>query len=167
MPSDLASLHRAADSEVTISNKIRALAKIGASRREIADFVGRSYQQVRQVLVEDERRRGAGRSGRPPGQPDHPPVQPSQDRAEPPPFGGAFRANVDANGRLILPEAALSALGLSGHSVVIGRIEEGEVTLIGAERAMRRAQALVRSLVPESASLADQLVADRRLERDG
>lgn len=40
----------------SISNRIRALAAAGHSRAEIARMVDRSYQQVRQVLVDDEGR---------------------------------------------------------------------------------------------------------------
>src|ERR1700744_4244719 len=43
-------------SHSTVSGRIRALADAGYSRSDIAKLVDRSYQQVRNVLVEHERR---------------------------------------------------------------------------------------------------------------
>ncbi|MBX9795632.1 hypothetical protein [Sphingomonas sp.] len=51
--------------KLTISDKIRALHQAGASRAEIARFLERRYQHVRNVLIEDERRAGGRASDGP------------------------------------------------------------------------------------------------------
>lgn len=43
-----------------ISDKIRALHRAGVARSEIATFLGRRYQQVRNVIKDDERRAAKG-----------------------------------------------------------------------------------------------------------
>src|ERR1051325_8620228 len=47
----------------TKADKIRALAKAGYKRQQIADFLGIRYQHVRNVLVDDERRAKHNPSG--------------------------------------------------------------------------------------------------------
>jgi bifunctional DNA-binding transcriptional regulator/antitoxin component of YhaV-PrlF toxin-antitoxin module len=56
------------------------------------------------------------------------------------------------------------ALGLKDGDVLFARLEAGEIKLLTPEAAMRRAQAIVRSFVPEGVSLVDELIADRRRE---
>lgn len=161
---DRAQLQAVAAGETTISNKVRALARHGASRREIADLLGRSYQQVRQVLVEDERRQGLRRF--PPGpelEPGSTPIVQAQASVQ---LEGIFRMLLDAEGRLKVPDEVAAAVGVRPGGVVIGRMQDGELVLSGPGTAMRKAQELVRSLIPQDVSLADELVADRRREPD-
>lgn len=150
------------EGKVTISDKIRALAAVGASRSEIADFLGRSYQHVRQVLVEDERRRGARPRSVLPGKAKSEPPRPAEQPEGA--SGSPFRLTVDCDGRLLLPAQALGQIGIRPGEVAVGRLQDGELIVSSAESAMHRARALVRSIVPPGVSLADELLADRRSE---
>jgi bifunctional DNA-binding transcriptional regulator/antitoxin component of YhaV-PrlF toxin-antitoxin module len=165
-------MQAAIEGKVTVSDKIRALAGAGASRSEIADFLGRSYQHVRQVLVNDERRRGASAavkrgpavpSGRESG-------REAQDRAgtssSAPSSEPVFRITIDSDGRLAIPASVAEALELGPGRFAVGRIEDGEFVIAGATRSMRRAQEIVRALVPPGVSLADELIAERRKLND-
>lgn len=53
-------MERIASNHVTISDKIRALNGAGYSRADIAKHLGRRYQQVRNVLKQDEIRAAVG-----------------------------------------------------------------------------------------------------------
>ena len=147
---------------LTVSDKIRKLAAAGYSRRQIADLIDRSYQQVRQVLVEDERRarrQGAALQG----------VAEGPSAAIAPPFedGGIYRLAFGANGEIVLPEAVEKALGLYRGGVVIAELGGDSLKILSSSAALERAQAVVRSLnLPKGLSLADELIADRRREAE-
>lgn len=67
-------------------------------------------------------------------------------------------------GKLVIPAAMRRALGItSGDTVLVG-IEDGELRIRSLEKAIERAQAIVRRRVPADVSLADELIADRRAE---
>lgn len=149
-------------SNLSVSDKIRRLSAAGYSRRQIADLVARSYQQVRQVLVEDERRAGrrmAAHSG-----PDL--ARPAGGVAEAPvTFGGIYRLDVEDGGVVRLPPAVLAALQVSTGSVLISELGEDRLTLLSTGAAWRKVQDLVASLdlAPERL-LSDELIAERRQE---
>ena len=146
----------------TTSGKIRALAGHGLSRRQIADYLGKSYQHVRQVLVDSERRRTGGA------------VRASSTPATHNDLGfamlakgeAAFRVTSDADGRLMIPPEAAKALGLEAGKSAIGRIQHGELVIMSAEQAMRKAQEIVRAFIPANVSLVDELIAERRQLND-
>lgn len=146
----------------TVSDRIRALAGTGASRSEIADFLGKRYQHVRQVLVEDERRRGARSPSKATAVETTPDVSRRTDAGQS--VGGPFRLFVDPDGRVTLPAEVVRELGVTAGGVAVGRMQDGELMIQSAEAAMRKARALVRSIVPPDVSLAEQLLAGRRRE---
>jgi bifunctional DNA-binding transcriptional regulator/antitoxin component of YhaV-PrlF toxin-antitoxin module len=67
-------------------------------------------------------------------------------------------------GRVVIPARFRNALGLKEHEVLFAHIENGEIHLLTATAAMRRAQAIVRQFVPESVGLVDELINERRRE---
>lgn len=145
----------------TISDKIRQLHARGYSRRQIADLIGRSYQQVRQVLVEDERR--AARR----------PAPAAPDRARPPGLaeadtafiGGLYRLEVEADGVLRLPPALRQALDARAGSILVGQLEDDRLVILSSRAAARRAQSLVLSLnLDPDRRLSEELIEDRRRE---
>lgn len=153
---------------LTVSDKIRRLAAAGYSRRQIADLIDRSYQQVRQVLVEDERRakrRGEARSGISEG--------PSPAFSPPASETGIYRLDIGPNGEIVLPEVVERALGLHRGGVAIAEFDGVIFSIMSSSAALKRAQDFVRSLnIPKGVSLADELIADRhreaeREDRDG
>jgi AbrB family looped-hinge helix DNA binding protein len=69
-------------------------------------------------------------------------------------------------GKLVIPAAMRRALGIaSGDTVMVG-IEDGELRIRSLAKAVERAQAIVGRRVPRAASLADELIADRRSEAE-
>jgi len=63
---------------------------------------------------------------------------------------------------VVIPAAFRDALGLKANEVLFARVENGEIHLLTATAAMRRAQAIVRQFVPEGVSLVDELIEERR-----
>ena len=70
-----ASVGRVLASDATKADKIRRLDELGMSRADIARAIGVRYQYVRNVLVDDERRRTALAKERASGQPRAAPAQ--------------------------------------------------------------------------------------------
>ena len=116
----------------TTSDRIRALAAAGAPRAEIARFLGKRYQHVRNVLVDDAQRSGGYQLGR---------ADLSGVREEPARFDrsdeaafverrgrGAFWLRVRPDGSIYLPdevvEAARRAARQSGFRAPQGRRAE-------------------------------------------
>jgi bifunctional DNA-binding transcriptional regulator/antitoxin component of YhaV-PrlF toxin-antitoxin module len=128
------------DSDLAISDKIRRLSAAGLGRSQIAKHVDRSYQQVRQVLVEDERRAQQRQLPSPPAA-ARPPVG---ERASN--FAGIARLEVGAGGALQLPPELRSVLGAREGVVLIAEVGEDRVTILSARAAMAKIEALVSSL---------------------
>jgi bifunctional DNA-binding transcriptional regulator/antitoxin component of YhaV-PrlF toxin-antitoxin module len=149
----------------TIAGKIRALGDAGYAPADIARFLGRSYQQVRQVLVDERARRerqGAGAAGTGESVVANPPSR----RGPASMTSASFRMVVGPDGQLTIPAAVLHRMGAKAGDVVMGRFQGDEFVLLDGRTAMRRAQELVRSFVPEGVSLVDELIAERRREAE-
>jgi AbrB family looped-hinge helix DNA binding protein len=140
----------------TVSDRIRALDRAGYRRADIARFLGKRYQQVRNVLVADQQ---VGRSTTTSASKNRP-NSPSDQRVR----SGSEKVRVGPNGQVEIPARFREALGLKDRDVLFARLEDGEIHLLTPKAAMRRAQAMVREFVPEGVSLVDELFADRRRE---
>lgn len=157
MQSSRAEMQRASAGLKTKSDRIRALAKVGYSRQQIADFLGLSYQHVHSVLAYAERKRNprAAEMAEP-----RPPWH-----SEPPSVPGKIRVAPD--GSAVIPAAVLFAAGFrAGDSVVARVLGEGDVRLLSSRAAMHLAQKLVRQFVPENVSLVDELIKERHREAE-
>jgi AbrB family looped-hinge helix DNA binding protein len=73
-------------------------------------------------------------------------------------------SQVDKNGRIVLPSECRKELGVKPGDRVIILIEDGKVRLLSVKQAIKEAQEIVRSFVPEGVSLADELIRERREE---
>lgn len=138
------------------SAKIRALHGAGFPRSEIAKFLKLRYQHVRNVLVAAEARETkVAEAAQSPGEDATKPLKldPTKVRMGP-------------DGRVVVPAAFREALRLKEGDALIALVENGEVHLLTGEAAMRRAQAFVRTFVPEGVSLVDELLGDRRRETE-
>jgi len=149
-------------SNLSVSDKIRRLAAAGLSRSQIAALVDRSYQQVRQVLVEDERRAGRRASTPPPlGE------QPSAAGVAegPAAFGGIYRLVLEEGGVIRLPPEIQATLQVSPGSVLIAELAEDRLTLLSTRAAWRKVQDLVASMNLAPGRLgSEELIAERRRE---
>ena len=70
-------------------------------------------------------------------------------------------------GRVVIPAQYRKALGIRPGDELILVLEEGEVRLLTLERAIKRAQDLVRSYIPEGRILTKELLQERREEAAG
>ena len=144
----------------TKSDKIRQLARAGYSRTEIADFLGIRYQFVRNVLVNDERVAGGGK--RSPGSTD----AAAQDERKASELDHLYpiKTKVEQDWRVTIPQAYWRAVGLKENASVMISVEGDVLELRSLPASIRRAQELVRRIVPEGVSLVDELLAERREE---
>lgn len=72
-----------------------------------------------------------------------------------------------ANGRLVIPASIRSELGMQDGGTFIVHVENGEIRLEPIRKAIARAQALVRTHVPNGVSLVDALSEERGRESEG
>jgi AbrB family looped-hinge helix DNA binding protein len=78
------------------------------------------------------------------------------------PFMTSHRTKITDGGRLVIPAELRRELGLQPGSEVVLDIADGELRIRSVHQAIKRAQSLVRRYVEPGASLADELIADRR-----
>jgi AbrB family looped-hinge helix DNA binding protein len=75
-----------------------------------------------------------------------------------------IRTRIGAGGRVVLPAALRSAMGVRpGDELLLVADDEG-VRLVTTAQAVRRAQRLVRRWVPRGRRLSRELISDRRRE---
>jgi AbrB family looped-hinge helix DNA binding protein len=74
------------------------------------------------------------------------------------------KTKLGEGGRIVIPAEYRQALGLQVGDEVILRLEGRELRIFTLNQAIRRAQELVSRYIPQERSLADELIAERRLE---
>ena len=135
----------------TVSDKIRALDAAGFRRADIARFLDKRYQHVRNVLVSGQGKKALAQRH-------------VSATAASIPLRMKARLQVGAGGRIVIPADMRAAMGVSEGDMMLARVVDGEFRLLSQEAAIRKVQALVRQHVPEGVSLVDELIADRRAE---
>lgn len=152
----------------TVSDRIRALDAAGVARADIARFLERRYQHVRNVLEDDKRKGGyvlghADLSGvQDNGAIFEEPVDEAlfvQARSN-----GLYRLVVRPDGSILLPKAVREAFDVEGGGVVMAQLEGEEFTVISTDTSWRQAQDIVRKYIPAGQDLAASLIEDRRRE---
>ena len=73
-------------------------------------------------------------------------------------------AKLGEGGRLVIPVEYRRALGVETGDELVLILEDKTMRVLTPREAIKRAQALVRSYVPEGQSLSDELIAERRKE---
>ena len=67
-----------------------------------------------------------------------------------------------SNGRLVIPAAMRTEIGLAEGGKLVPRVENGVVVLEPIDIAIRRAKDMVRAYLPKSGmSLVDEVIAER------
>jgi hypothetical protein len=160
----------------TVADKIRALAAAGYPRADIARFLGKRYQHVRNVLQDDAQSGGQGSGGYVLGKADLSGVRedPRAFDREPEDNSAyidrrnatAFWIEVKPDATLPLPPEIVEVLAGKPGERVFAKIRDGRVTLMSGDAAMAEAQAIVAKYVRPGVSLADSLIADRRAEAE-
>lgn len=69
-------------------------------------------------------------------------------------------------GKLIIPAAFRRKLGIDIGDTVVLELGEDGLHVRSLSSAVRRAQEIVREFVPDDVSLADDLIAERRVEAE-
>jgi AbrB family looped-hinge helix DNA binding protein len=67
-------------------------------------------------------------------------------------------------GKLVIPARFRREMGIAAGDTVVVELTEGELRVRSLSSAIKKAQAIVREVVPDDVSLADDLIADRRAE---
>ncbi len=125
----------------TKSARIRALARQGLKRAEIARALDIRYQHVRNVLVADEERSHVK------------PVKPE-----------SVTVSVDSAGRILIPAAFREWFALQEGSRLVLNAGPDGLELMLPSRAAEKARALLRPFLEPGLRLSDELIADRRAE---
>jgi AbrB family looped-hinge helix DNA binding protein len=74
------------------------------------------------------------------------------------------KTTIREGGRLVIPAAYRKALGLKPGDAVLLVLDDDEIRVVSARRAIARAQALVRRYVPKDKSLSVELIRERQEE---
>lgn len=69
-------------------------------------------------------------------------------------------------GRIVIPAKYRRALGINVGDEVVLQLEDGELRIFTLQRAIQRAQEIVRQYDPNGASAADELVRERHAEAE-
>lgn len=77
-----------------------------------------------------------------------------------------YSARLDGSGRIVLPAEVRSALGIAAGDTVLIVPEGLSVRVETPRQAAMEMQRYFESIVPAGVSLADELIAERRLEAD-
>ena len=157
----------------TVADKIRALANAGVPRADIARFLGKRYQHVRNVLEDDAQSRPeGGGSDYVLGKADLSGVREDArafdrtgdaafiDRRSP----TAFWLRVRPDGSVVLPADVAESLDAQPDSKVFATFKDGTLTIISADAAMKEASDIVCRYIARDVDLAGSLIADRRAE---
>lgn len=72
------------------------------------------------------------------------------------------RAQLNANGRIVIPAEFRKALGIAAGDEVLLRLHDGELRVITQQGRVQRAQQRARKYLKPGTSLVDQLFAERR-----
>ncbi|HEY1750902.1 MAG TPA: hypothetical protein VGG29_06545 [Caulobacteraceae bacterium] len=168
MPDDTERLARIAAPHATVADKIRALAGEGVPRAEIARFLGKRYQHVRNVLEGDAQSGGGGyvlgkadlsgvREGPRAFERDENEAEWVDRRSQ-----GVYWLKPRSDGSLLLPREVAEALQLTMGRRVFATFKEGRLEIVSGDTALADAQALVRKHISPGRSVVDEFIAGRR-----
>ena len=147
---DAVDMQRVVDGLATTSARIRALDAAGYARADIARFLGKRYQHVRNVLLQEPPRSGAAHA-------DSGPTREPGD-VEP------QRLRIAANGRLVIPADMRSAMLIDDSGHLTARVVRGELRVLAPRAAVRNLQKMMRDALPAGVSVVDELIAERRAD---
>jgi len=77
-----------------------------------------------------------------------------------------LRLTLGPGGRVVIPAALREAMEVNEGDTILAWVEDGELHLLSPRVGARQAQSMLKSLLPQGASLADELIADRRREAE-
>ena len=145
---DLTDMPNYVSNDMNVSNKIRALDKAGYKRADIARFLNKRYQHVRNVLVSDTK------------------LVKDKLPAAIYKSGGPKRckATISSEGRIVIPVEFRDGMNVKAGETVSLILDDGVLTVMSRSTGLRKAQELVHKYVPEDVNLVDELIKERRWE---
>ena len=171
MAEDPGRLGAIAARHATVADKIRALSAAGVARADIARFLGKRYQHVRNVLEGDAQSRPQsggyvlGKADLSGMQEGPRPFERDDDEAYIERRGKeVFWLEVKPDGSLPMPPELVELLEATPGRRVFVEVKDGRAILMSGMAAHEEARALVRRYIPAHVNLADELIADRRAE---
>jgi hypothetical protein len=169
MPLDRDRLETVVRPHATVADKIRALAAAGVPRADIARFLGKRYQHVRNVLEGDA---VAGGGGYVLGKADLSGVQEGARAFEREPNDDAayierrsptaFWIEVKPDGTLPLPPEIMEVLAGRPGERVFAKIADGRVTLKSGDVAQQDVRAIMAKHIKPGRLVSEELIEDRR-----
>ena len=157
----------------TVSDRIRALDAAGVPRADIARFLGKRYQHIRNVLEADQQKGGyvlghadlSGVQGVEDGGAafDGPMNDPRFIEAR---GGGAYRLEVRADGSVVLPREVRDAFNTDHEGAVMAQLEGDTFKLISGETAMRQIREMLSKYAPKGKLASEILIENRRREAE-
>lgn len=178
MPDDQDRMRNISAPHATVADKIRSLAAAGYPRADIARFLGKRYQHVRNVL-QDDAQSGGQSSDNTSGSYVLGKADLSGVREDPRPFerdraaddnatyidrrsATAFWIEVKPDGTLPLPPEIIEVLAGRPGERVFAEITDCRVTLMSWQAAQDEVDAGMAKYVRPGRRLSDELVEDRR-----
>lgn len=134
----------------SISAKIRILYDAGMPKADIARFVNRRYQQIRNVLLDYEKKKAAASGD----------VSAPEEGAGEPVAAEIHQMVLGKGGSVRLPQAWLEAQGLGEGAAVICRIDGEGLRIMSREASIRELAALVKRRMPQEAALLETLLRE-------
>jgi hypothetical protein len=170
MTEDSERLNVIAAPHATVADKIRALAGAGVARADIARFLGKRYQHIRNVLEGDAQSRPEGGGGYVMGKADlsgvreHArPFERNDDEAYIERRGkDVIWLEVKPDGSLPMPPELVEMLEATPGRRVFVELKDGRATMMSGMAAHEGARAIVRKYIPADIDLAGGLIEDRR-----
>jgi hypothetical protein len=169
MAEDADRLGAIAARHTTVADKIRALSAAGVARADIARFLGKRYQHVRNVLEGDAQSRPEG-GGYVLGKADLSGVRESSrpfEREDDDAYierrgKDVFWLEVKPDGSLPMPAELIELLEATPGRRVFVEMKNGHATMMSGMAAHEEARAIVRKYIPADVDLAGGLIEDRR-----
>ncbi len=75
-----------------------------------------------------------------------------------------LRGRIGAGGRLVIPADIRHQLGLDEGTVVVMRVEDGELRLLSLDASIRRVQERMKPYIRPGVSEVDEFIVERRTE---
>lgn len=141
---DPAAMEKITAGMTTKSEKIRALAKAGYARAEIARFLDIRYQHVRNVLVQAEESAAAYETERP--------------------LPPGLWVTIAPDGRMVLPVEYRRLLDVADGGPVYLELDDGTLRMKSKTRTIRDIQDAFAPYLQGKPSIVDELIAERRAE---
>lgn len=129
----------------SISAKIRILYDAGLPRADIARFVERRYQHVRNVILDHEKKKTAERGG-------------AAEAAGPVEDAGIVALEIGEDGSVSLPPSWLEGHRLRSGDHVICRADRDGLRITSRDTATRELAAIVKQRMPQEAALLETLL---------